>query len=471
MKSTYLRFYLATVGTFLVALASCLIIVGSSSHNLKIDVIEGSLRPGLHLARDRLLRVPSRDMARVLVELQPIFAEPIELISAEQLSQAAHDRLASGREVAFWMQDWDPWTQDWDNGYAVIALSDGWFLRQGPFVEDVYDSWSPNMHWVLAFLAVLVLCGLAVSLSLHPIIAHMKRLQAAALAVGEGNHHARVAERGDAYQRAVARAFNRMVGRLTTAVAARTELLRAVSHELRTPLARLRFRIELLQEADDDEARMRHAAALDRDVSALDELVEELLTHARLEDGHHLQRVRMDVFSAVEQIVERRRVPKVHDHVEVTIDADSALRVAADRRLFARAVGNVLENALRFAQQEVRMEVRAHGVDMVVIAVLDDGPGIAPALRERIFLPFETSAETDAVAQSPNRGTGGGNDDSGESGGGESRAAGEGHAGIGLGLAIVRGVLQAHGGRVEAGESPAGGGAIYMYWPRASMED
>ncbi len=112
------------------------------------------------------------------------------------------------------------------------------------------------------------------------------------------------------------------------------------------------------------------------------------------------------------------------------------VRVFADQRLFMRAVENVLRNAVRYARQSVRIDVRADA-DKVRVSVHDDGPGIPEDLRTKVVIPFYR----------PDKDRG--------------RKTG----GVGLGLAIANRILLRHGGELEIGDSPLGGAMVSTTWP------
>lgn len=211
---------------------------------------------------------------------------------------------------------------------------------------------------------------------------------------------------------------------------ARTELVAHLSHELRTPLAAARAVAETLQAGVDDEAeRQRFLDRMIEQVDRLAAIVDRLLRLARLESGQEaftLGAVEPDALLAaaarsVAPLAERRDV-----HLDVQA-AGSAVR--ADRERVLEVLSNLLDNALRYSPDGGRVALgSAPDADaMVRFWVRDDGPGILPSDRERIFERFYT--------------------------GDAARAAG---GGTGLGLSIARQIVQRLGGRIWVAEEARG---------------
>ena len=212
--------------------------------------------------------------------------------------------------------------------------------------------------------------------------------------------------------------------------ALRTALLRAVSHDLRTPLASIKASASTLLADDlhlDDETVQQLHETIDEEVDRLNELVSNLLAMSRLQAGA-LQQSYSDV--GLDEIVARALVSLGERADGVVVDVpDSLSRVRVDPALAERAVANVVDNALSWSppEQPVRIEAALVG-DHVLLRVIDRGPGIAPADRDRVFQPFQRLG------------------DAGARGGG-----------VGLGLAVARGFTEAVGGDLQLEDTPGGG--------------
>jgi signal transduction histidine kinase len=255
-----------------------------------------------------------------------------------------------------------------------------------------------------------------------PIVRHLtgrlERLRRGVELWGGGDLALRVPVEGKDEVAAVAASFNRAAERIQGLVTAHRSLLANASHELRSPLARLRMASDL-HEAAPSEARRREII---RNLSELDELVEEILLASRLDHAETTELVdEVDLLALAAEEGAR-------SGVEVTGEAAT---VKGDARLLARLVRNLMQNALRHGAPPVSAEIRRHG-RVVELAVRDHGPGIAESERERVFEAFYRPS-------------------------GRSEHAG----GWGLGLALVRQIAKRHGASVRQ-ETPADGGARFI---------
>lgn len=282
------------------------------------------------------------------------------------------------------------------------------------------------------------LYALAILLWLRLFWRDLTRLSQAAEAIGDGTFEGDVPLRRGSALRPLADSFNRMSHRIQALVTSHKDLTSAVSHEFKTPLARLRFALSLLPEQPSLAERDRLIAKMQRDVDELGELVQEMLTYSRLErETPSMQMATLPVDAwlpdAVEDEIEAAYAQDLNVPVAVASAVDEA---ACEPKFMARAVRNLVRNALRFAKGRVEVNV-LKDAGRYTIHVDDDGPGIAPADRERLFVPF---SRLDAS---------------------RSRHSG----GTGLGLAIVRRVAEWHGGTASISDSPLGGARISIHWP------
>jgi signal transduction histidine kinase len=212
----------------------------------------------------------------------------------------------------------------------------------------------------------------------------------------------------------------------------RRELIAAVSHDLRTPITSLRLLTDAIaDDVVDDDTRRAYLAQMGTHVNALSALIDDLFELSRLEAGEiawSLEQVRLD--ELVGETVEAMRVQADARHVRVLTDLPRGLHPAqADPEKLQRVLFNLIQNAIRHTPADGSVVVRAAGVgDAVEIEVADSGAGIAPDDRERVFEPFFRGG---AEAARPSNGAG-------------------------LGLAISRAIVEAHGGRIWLADAPAG---------------
>jgi signal transduction histidine kinase len=247
----------------------------------------------------------------------------------------------------------------------------------------------------------------------------LEQIAAAADKLGAGDLSARAAvgrDVGSEVQR-VGNAFDAMAARVESLVRDQRELLGAVSHELRSPLGRARVALEIARDRGSDAASCDR---VERELAGVDRILSDLLdvTRAGLSD---LRRVRVDLAALLRELAPAD---------DVRVDAESALWVEGDDALLARVVQNLVDNARSHGRGEAPIVVRAAAVDgHARVSVRDHGAGFPPGLLERAFEPFVRGDP----ARSPSKA-----------------------AGAGLGLAIVRRVVEAHGGAVGARDASPG---------------
>lgn len=253
--------------------------------------------------------------------------------------------------------------------------------------------------------------------------------------VADGDLDHRVQGGADAAGR-IGSTFNRMAQRVQGLITGQRELMAAVSHELRTPLSRMRLSLELMREEGAPEARI---SAIERDIEEMDALVGELLESARLHQGQLALRLeRLTLRDLVDEALASSELGERPIHLAV-----DDLHIQADRARLLRVLRNLLSNVARYTPAASGLELsgRAEGAE-VLIEVADRGPGVAEEELERLFEPFYRAEAS------------------------RSRRTG----GLGLGLMLVRQIVEAHGGRVEALNREGGGLTVRIRLPRGAVE-
>jgi two-component system OmpR family sensor kinase len=231
----------------------------------------------------------------------------------------------------------------------------------------------------------------------------------------------------------LAERINAMAERIQGLLEAQKNLLHSVSHELRTPIARLEFGLELLAERAPDPALVKRIHAMGGDVAELNALVNELLSMSKLDNAREAQRAPVELGPLLRGCADTLHPRPGQLFCDVAEDIGS---LDGDHRLLARAVGNLLRNAQKYAAHQVRLAALRDGA-FVEIAVEDDGPGIPAEERDRIFEPFYR------LDRSRDRATGG----------------------FGLGLSIARKAVVLHGGTLHVERSAPGGARFVIRLP------
>ncbi|MCL4799594.1 MAG: HAMP domain-containing protein [Burkholderiales bacterium] len=231
------------------------------------------------------------------------------------------------------------------------------------------------------------------------------------------------------------RDFDHMAARLQALVGAQKRLLHDVSHELRSPLARLQVAVGLARQQP---ARLEGALErIERETARLDALVGELLTLSRLEAGvTGAPAEALDVGELLEEIAADARFEAEAAGCRVALRLHGELAVRGRAELLRRALENVIRNAVKYAARDTVVEVAAaRDAAELVVSVCDRGPGAPATELDRLFEPFFRAE------RGPER------------------------AGYGLGLAIARRAVEAHGGRIGASNRPGGGLCVEIRLP------
>lgn len=228
----------------------------------------------------------------------------------------------------------------------------------------------------------------------------------------------------------------------------KSALLDAVTHDLRTPLTSIKVSVTtLLREGQangeapvsfDQEARREMLEVIDEEADRLNHFIEGLVELARIEAGELQLRRRWGAVDEILTAALARAEPLVRRHRVVTEVEDELPVVRVDARAVAEVIYTLLDNAARYSPPGtvIRVSAARAGDEMIGIAVEDQGLGIAPELRERVFDKF-FRVTPDGSARQPK--------------------------GIGMGLAIARGIIEAHGGRIRIEDAADGQGTRVVF--------
>jgi len=209
------------------------------------------------------------------------------------------------------------------------------------------------------------------------------------------------------------------------------DLLHGVAHEFRSPMARMQFALDMLSDADAEESE-KLKQQIENNLQELDHLVKELLSYSRIKSQNtqleqqdvELNLLIQDCFSSLTQL---------YPETQFSSSVTTPISVKGDETLLKRALINILRNAARYAQSQVNIE---HTIDnsILELEINDDGPGIPPGKRERIFEPFTRLDNS------------------------RSRDSG----GSGLGLAITKAILDKHQVAINVESNPLGGASFHL---------
>lgn len=422
MKKLFVQFYLLLFVCFLVMTMLVGLVYKFTAERAGRQSLDDLMKSSLYLMRSELREIPPRDWSKTLKELDLnlSFDQHIEPISKFKLSESSMQHLRAGDIVA--LDDQYTFIQRIPRSHYVLSVG------PVPYLYFLHEMRLLDVA-LMAFIAISL--AFPVFIWMRPHWQDMLRIETAAQRFGEGHLSERIHFDSMSSFERLGVAFNQMADNINALIASKKQLIDGIAHELRTPLVRLRYRLEMSENLTEAESQ-----ALNRDIGQLEALIEELLTYARLDRPQTELSLTTPDFPAW-----------ISDHVEdiqmVNPQREVALATlthgnygALDMRLMERVLDNLVNNALRYSSQRVAVSLTLQG-SRASLLVEDDGPGIAPEERERVFEPF--------VRLDPSR----------------DRATG----GCGLGLAIVHSIAQAMGGEVRCEASPLGGARFCFSWP------
>jgi signal transduction histidine kinase len=321
--------------------------------------------------------------------------------------------------------------------WASVGYADGRWLNLTLPLEAGESLWAPRFGFSFLVLATLAL-GLSVW-AVRRATGPLKTFAAAARDLGADANAPPLAEGGPREVREAARAFNGMRERIRRFVEDRTRMVAAISHDLRTPITRLRLRAELMEEG---EPRAKMLA----DLGEMERMVSATLAFAR-DDATPAARAPFDLAELLRGLVADGRAragesPRAYQDAPLPgrglkseYAGPSARMITGDALALKRAFANLLDNAWRYGGAARVTLSEADG--QVAIAVDDDGPGIPEGEQDNVFRPFYRLE------------------------GSRSRETG----GAGLGLALARSTILAHGGTIDLANRPDGGLRVRVSLP------
>lgn len=302
-----------------------------------------------------------------------------------------------------------------------VELKDGQWLGAQSTFRMPSPPWGRALFWSIIIVGVL---SLFAAHMVKRVTRPLRNLTEAAEKAGRGEDISTVPVEGPDDVQATIKAFNQMHERLDRFVKDRMQMLAALSHDLRTPITVLRLRVELL---DDEETKAKLIATLDD----MQRMAEETLAFAREEGAREDTRV-IDLASLIDSLCDDLTELGHNIALEEMPRTDYACRPTAMRR----AIGNLIENACAYGKL-ARLSMTTDD-DALQIVIEDDGPGIPEHLHEDVFKPFvrlDTSRSRDG-------------------------------GGIGLGLAIARSIIRAHGGDISLQPGKTQGLVVTISLPR-----
>jgi len=376
-----------------------------------------------------LKKYPESDWSQHLKKLDALYPSKLSLIDFQNaelrtLSDQERLKLQQNRVIARFAG-----TKN-ERSFYRIGGSDQ-ILRVGEFDFPVYLGWILPIG--LGIIALFI--AFVIYLWIRPLWRNLSELDLAASQFGRGDFSARSKITRFSPIKPLANNFNKMASRIQSLISSHKDLTNAVSHEIRTPLARMRFGLEMLETTDNADDKRRYAKEMATDIEELDDLVGELLTYAQFERSQPKMTLsEHKVLPWIEDQISRAQ--KLNKNIPISLSHDDIQpdqTVYFEDKLLARALSNLLRNALQYSNSKVRIHLEYNTIEFV-INVEDDGDGIPEKFRATLFDPFTR------VDESRSRETGG----------------------FGVGLAIVKQIADWHNASITIEDSTFGGAKFTM---------
>ncbi|HEY2815963.1 MAG TPA: ATP-binding protein [Casimicrobiaceae bacterium] len=229
----------------------------------------------------------------------------------------------------------------------------------------------------------------------------------------------------------LAGSLNALLERLDSALGAQRRFTADAAHELRTPLAALKLQLDVARRANDQTARVAAYDDLNAGVERASHLVDQLLTLARIEpEALATRAVDCDLAAIAKEAIVARGALAAEKRIDLGLAREARVGVRGDPTALAILLSNLLDNALRYTPAGGKIDVAVDADDgRALLTVVDNGPGIAPEERERVFDRFFRSADNREL-------------------------------GSGLGLSIVKRIADAHHAAIELGTPEHGSGLV-----------
>jgi signal transduction histidine kinase len=263
----------------------------------------------------------------------------------------------------------------------------------------------------------------------------LSELSHAAERIGAGELGAEVPVGGPREVRVLSETMRTMARSISQREEEMQVMLAGIAHEVRNPLGGIELFGGLLREDLEGDPRQKHVDRILKEIGVLGGVVSDFLDYAR---KRPMEKARIDVHELAEEIASVSQREAEAKQVRIGIEVERGLGADLDRDSIRRALLNLVKNAVQAAPENGQVTIRARGAgEAVELQVADDGPGIPPEKRDEVFRPFFTTKQK----------------------------------GTGLGLALVKKAVDAHGGSVRIEDHPGGGALVTLTLPGRGDRD
>ena len=300
-----------------------------------------------------------------------------------------------------------------------------------PIIQAI--NFDDNIVWLFFLAGFALYCVLLIWF----LSRRVRELEKVTIAFASGDFNARADTSSSKSVGTLNKSFNHMADKVSRLITTNRMLTNAVAHELRTPIFRLQWQADLLADASLNKQQQKYVDSIVEDIDEMESMVEELLYYAKMERPNAEIQTSSVALSSFTQSL----LPKWQRDTQLSVlidDSSSPMTtIEADPQLLKRALDNLLRNAMRYAQNQIVLEI-VESPDKSCIRIHDDGCGVEEKDWPHLFDAFYSADK------SRNKST----------------------SGFGLGLAIVKQIVELQKGEVSISHSPYGGACFTIYFPK-----
>lgn len=330
-----------------------------------------------------------------------------------------------------------------DSGWLTPAFSTTYMMRNGQYyrVSALMDTsvvWQTMVSLILSAVSALLLGTSMAAVAGRRFLRPIREMSKATKAIAKGNFNVRVSVPKNDEMRELVNNFNRMTRDLGSTETLQKEFVNNVSHEFKTPLASISGFAKLLQSGELDETQRReYAGIIAEESDRLARLSSSILQLTRLDNASSLgEGEEYDLDEQLRRSIVLLAAQWESKNIEMTVEVEDIV-IRGHRELLSEVWMNLLTNAIRYTPQNGHITVRASELlDEIEVEVEDDGCGMTPEVRTRVFERFYQGDKSHS------------------------------NEGSGLGLALVRRIVELHGGTVNVESEPGAGSIFRVRLPR-----
>ena len=441
MKSLFLRTYLAVIAFALISFFLILqfIVDPAIEHDTWGFFKEDALSEYQAL-KEILDETPQEKWQNLVEEYESLYSNQIDLVTLESiedqqqrnsLQKPGLQQLSSGIEE-------DPWRMHFnlpESPYA-LKITDDIFNDEDDADTDAAlavthsERLETYLPWILISLAQLVGVILLVRMIKSPV----DKLVETTEKFGAGDLNIRADTDTPEPLAKLAKGFNFMADQVQQNLNDKEAMIAAIPHELQTPLSRLRFLLELSKKKDTVSALRSSMDDIEDNFGELENAVSEILELVRIKNSGTEKQLFFDLHNFLKPIA---AYYSQHESIELSLHCTENVPANAHDELISRAIHNLIQNALNYAKSQCLVSARVTDSD-IIVSVEDDGPGIPEISRQKLLAAFSR------LDKSRSQSTGG----------------------LGLGLALVKTIMDQHNGKVDIQDSKLGGALVELRWPK-----